>query len=77
MFILSCKKTSTPNEYLNLNDIEQTEYNKDRNSLTNLTKLMRDSIRASSATPEGKTLEIYIDTIFYNPDNKIVFIVCP
>jgi len=72
--IISCKKTSTPNEYLNGLKIEQSEYQADKKQLTNLTKLRRDSVRTSSKTPEGKTLEIYIDTVFYNKDNKIVFL---
>ncbi|MFC7357070.1 hypothetical protein ACFQO1_05185 [Jejudonia soesokkakensis] len=58
------------NEY----GIEQSEYKADKKQLSNLTKLRRDSIRLSSATPEGKSLEVYIDTIFYNSDNKIVFL---
>lgn len=75
MTLLSCKKTSTPKEYLNKYRIEQAEYNSDKNSLADLTKSKRDSIRKSSATPDEKALEVYIDTIFYNPDNnKIVFL---
>jgi hypothetical protein len=54
--------------------IEQSEYQADKKQLANLTKLRRDSVRTSSKTPEGKTLEIYIDTVFYNKDNKIVFL---
>ena len=54
--------------------IEQSEYQADKKQLAILTKLRRDSIRSSSKTPEGKSLEIYIDTIFYNTDNKIVFL---
>ena len=74
MFILSCKKTSTPKEYLNQYGIKHSEYENDKKYLVNLTKLSHDSIRASSATPEGKSLEVYIDTIFYNPHNKVVFL---
>ena len=54
--------------------IEQSEYQADKKQLADLTKLRRDSVRTSSKTPEGKTLEIYIDTVFYNKDNKIVFL---
>ena len=72
--IISCKKTSTPKEYLNELKVEQSEYQADKKQLVNLTKLRRDSVRTSSKILEGKSLEIYIDTIFYNKDNKIVFL---
>src|SRR5690606_15342780 len=39
-----------------------------------LVMLRRDSLRLSSPTPEGKSLQVYIDTIFYGPDGKIVFL---
>jgi len=59
---------------LNGFEIDRSEYEEDKKQLTILTKLRRDSIRIYSKTPEGKSLEIYIDTIFYNPNNKIVFL---
>ena len=74
LLLFSCKKTSTPNEYLNKFGIEKAEYQSDKKILSDLTKSRRDSLRKSSATPEGKTLEVYIDTIFYNPNDKIVFL---
>ena len=72
--IISCKKTSTSNEYLNGVKVEQSEYQADKKQLVYLTKLRRDSVRSSSKTPEGKSLDIYIDTIFYNKGGKIVFL---
>lgn len=74
LLLFSCKKTSTPNEHLNKYGIEKAEYQSDKKNLSNLTKSRRDSLRKSSATPEGKTLEVYIDTIFYNLNGKIVFL---
>ena len=74
LLLFSCKKTSTPNEYLNKYGIEKAEYQSDKKILSDLTKSRRDSLRKSSATPEGKILEVYIDTIFYNPNDKIVFL---
>lgn len=39
-----------------------------------LIKTRRDSIRKTTTQLESRTLEVYIDTIFYNPNDKIVFL---
>jgi hypothetical protein len=72
--VISCKKTSTPLEFLNDYQIEEMKYQSDLKHLEQLIFKRYDSIRNTSKTPKGKAIEIYIDTIFYSKEGKIAFL---
>lgn len=76
IFIVSCaQKTSTPKEYMNINKVSKDIYRKDLYSLADALKFHYDSINSVVNTRNvTKLLNVKIDTIFYNNDNKIVFL---
>ncbi|QMU63340.1 MAG: hypothetical protein GKR88_02965 [Flavobacteriaceae bacterium] len=72
----SCEwKTSTPEKYLNKNEVSKGKYKEDVKNLKELTLHFLDSI-GNVTKPKSKVsnLETSIDTIFYGNDNKIVFL---
>lgn len=72
--VISCTKTSTPIEFLNDFQIDEMEYQSDLKQLEQLTWKRFDSIRNTYKTPKGESIEIYIDTVFYSKDDKVVFL---
>ena len=76
MILFSCGvNTSTPKEFLNKNNVSEEDYLSDVKSLQKTTLQYTDSV-GKQKTPKSKVtiLDISIDTIFYNNDNKIVFL---
>ena len=74
--VISCEcKSSTPLEFLNKKNISKAEYAKDIKNLKKVTLQYIDSI-GKQKTPKSKVtnLDIFIDTVFYNSENKIVLL---
>ncbi|KIO52867.1 hypothetical protein [Flavobacterium hibernum] len=76
IFIVSCQsKTSTPEEFINVNKVKKDVYKKDLSLLTVAIKVYYDSIN-SVLNPRYVTtlLGAKIDTVFYGNNGKIVFL---
>lgn len=76
IFIVSCQsKTSTPEDFINVNKVKKEVYKKDLSLLTVAIKAYYDSIN-SVVNPRYVTtlLGAKIDTVFYGNNEKIVFL---
>ncbi|WP_194775943.1 hypothetical protein [Pararhodonellum marinum] len=76
--IFSCSNTTTPDEYLNdFKILDDETYAHDISIMANSIMDFYDSIRLVTVAKGGKkskTVEIIVDTVFYGPDNKVVFL---
>jgi|GEM_PF-2345277 len=74
--VISCEcKTNTPIEFLNKHNTSEAAYARDIKKLEKETLHYIDSI-GKQKTPISKVtnVDVFIDTVFYNNENKIVFL---
>jgi hypothetical protein len=76
IIIVSCiQKTSTPEEFININAVSKEVYKRDLSLLNNAIKVLYDSINKEvNPRYSTKVLFVEIDTVFYGNDDKIVFL---
>ena len=77
MLLGSCSKTSTPKEFINKKTVPLQIYKKDKKHLEKLTHYRLDSIRIAKekrGVYYSKVIEVIVDTIFYGPNDKIVYL---
>lgn len=76
MLLNSCKgQTSTPDEFLNRNKVEEEAYQNDKLILEEIVSSYLDSVNEKKKpSPKSEILETIIDTVFYSPDGKIALL---